>query len=227
MVQVGTRSSKRRTWRIVGWSLLVAVFGTGLLFALNWRTTLALLGEFLVCNDRLERADLILVMGGDFWGARVLKGAALGAEGYAPVVLISGPPYSGRPEGELAVKFLVDRGYPQAMFQVFGHHESSTVGEAIALRAELTRRKVKRVIVVTSDYHSRRCQIVLSLFCPGIRFLSAPSYERFNASSWWTDENAKKVFYSEWTKILGTVLVAFPRHEVASFDGWMRGLLHT
>jgi uncharacterized SAM-binding protein YcdF (DUF218 family) len=219
-------AARRRTWRIVGLSLLTVAGILALEIALNWRTTLSLLGGYLVSNDPPQRADLILVMGGDFWGPRVLKAAELGVRGYAPVVLISGPPYGGRPEGELAVEFLAVKGYPRRLFQVFGHNAPSTIGEAIALRGELERRGARRVIVVTSDYHSRRCQIVLRLFCPGIQFLSSPAYENFKAADWWTDPDAKQKFYSEWTKILGTVFVAFPRHEVASLETWIRGLVH-
>src|SRR5258708_21245133 len=85
----------------------------------SWRIyplILAKLGEFLLEADQPERSDAILVLGGDFWGARVLKGAELGIQGFAPRVLISGPPYRNRPQSELAIEFLVQKGYPKALF---------------------------------------------------------------------------------------------------------------
>src|SRR5579863_1347877 len=103
----------RQVIRIVRRVVLAAALTGILVAAIRWQATLAWMGEFLVCPDRPEHADLILVMGGDFLGQRVLKGADLGAKGFAPVVLISGPPYGWRPEGELAVEFLVDHGYPR------------------------------------------------------------------------------------------------------------------
>ena len=76
-------------------------------------------GNFLVCSETPQKADLILVIGGDFYGPRVLKGADLAVQGYAPLVLISGPPYGpGQPEGEFAVKFLATKGRPPDLGEI-------------------------------------------------------------------------------------------------------------
>jgi hypothetical protein len=75
-------------------------------------------GDFLVCSDTPQPADLILVLGGDFWGPRVLKGADLAVKGYAPFVLICGPPYHrDRSEAEFAIDFLTAKGYPRRLFR--------------------------------------------------------------------------------------------------------------
>ncbi len=178
---------------------------------MRWQAVLTSLGGFLVDSKPPQKADLILVLGGDFWGPRVLTGADLATHRYAPIALISGPPYRDRPEGELAVEFLVGKGYPRELFQVFAHHASSTIEEAKALRGELARRKVKRVLVVTSAYHSRRATIVLTLFCPGVEFISIPAPDlRYHVAEWWNDEGSRHVFYLEWTKIVGSVLIGIP-----------------
>jgi hypothetical protein len=145
-----------------------------------------------------------------------LKGADLAAGGYAPVVLISGGPYRGRPEGELAITFLAERGYSTRGFESFGHHAKSTIEEATALRPELARRGVKRVLLVTASHHARRSAIVFRLFCPGIQFISVPAPDsHFHASTWWMDPGSKTLFFSEWTKILGTVLIAYPKYCIS------------
>jgi uncharacterized SAM-binding protein YcdF (DUF218 family) len=196
-----------RRWLLAIAILLLAILGV------RWRSTLSGLGHLLIRSDALEPADLILVLGGDFWGPRVLKAAQLGTAGYAPVVLLSSPPYAGRPEGELTIPFLAERGYAPGLFQVFAHQAASTVAEAIALRGELARRKVKRVILVTSAYHSQRAYLVFRLFCPGIRLLSAPAPdEHYDPENWWQKSSSRDLFYSELTKMLGTVLVAYPRY---------------
>ncbi len=189
----------------------------GVLSFIRWQRTLTSLGDFLTYSQRPESADLILVLGGDFWGARVLKGADLGNQGYAPVVLFSGPPYKDRPEGEFAVQFLVEKGYAKDRFQVFGHNEPSTIGEAKVLCPELARRNAKRVILVTSAYHSRRAAIAMRLFCPGIRFISAPADSQFHAERWWKDQSSRDIFFSEWSKILGSVFVSYPIYR---FNHW-------
>lgn len=184
--------------------------------AVRWQSTLTLLGGFLVDSQPPQQADLILVLGGDFWGPRVLTGAELARQRYAPLALISGAPYQGRPEGELAIEFLVDKGYPKELFQVFGHHAGSTIAEAIALRPELARRHVKRVLLVTAAYHSRRATIVLTLFCPGVRFISVPAPDPYyHVQGWWNDDGSRDLFFSEWSKILGTVLLVYPRYLVS------------
>lgn len=153
--------------------------------------------------------DLILVLGGDFWGPRVITGAGLAEQGYAPLALISGPPYQGRPEGEWAITFLVKKGYPASFFAVFPHQAQSTIGEARALRGELARRGVRRVLLVTSNYHSRRAAIVLHAFCPGIDFISVPAPDsNYDPGNWWTKSDSRKLFVSEWGKILGVEVIA-------------------
>ena len=192
--------------RIVLWGALVLAA----IALIRWQAVLNWLGSYLVCSDPREPADLVVVMGGDFWGPRVLTGAEIGAQGLAPLVLISGPHYYERPEGELAVEFLVKQGYPRSLFAVFAHDQPSTLGEVLALRGELMRRGVKRVIVVTSSFHSRRCVILFRLFCPGIRFLSVPAPDAgYQANGWWKNARSRQLFFSEWTKILGSVVIAY------------------
>jgi uncharacterized SAM-binding protein YcdF (DUF218 family) len=186
----------------------------------RWQTTLSFLGRYLVYSLPPQSADIILVLAGDFYGHRVLKAAELAKQGYAPLVLISGGPYGSEMEGDYAITFLRTQGYPTRLFETFGHHAHSTIEEAIALRGELARRRVKRVILVTSDFHSRRSAIVFRLFCPGIDFISVPGAEPyFHADRWWMDNHSRALFYSEWTKIFGTVLIAYPKDLIGRLLG--------
>jgi len=180
-----------------------------------WQPVLSFIGSLLIYSETPQQSELILVLGGDFWGPRVLKGAELGRAGYAPLVLISGPPYQGRPEGELAIPFLEGKGYSRKMFAVFGHNAPSTWTEAMAVRQELLRRGVKRVILVTSAYHSRRASLVFRLLCPGVKFISVPAPDPvYHVDQWWNDASSRRFFYSEWSKIIGSLLLA-PRMVVA------------
>jgi len=176
---------------------------------IRWKSCLAYLGGFLIDSQAPRPADLIVVLGGDFWGPRVIQGADLAQAGYAPLVLFSGTLYKDRPEGEWATSFLVERGYPARLFAVFPHAARSTVDEATALRGELARRRVRRAILVTSSYHSRRAAMVLQVICPGIHFISVPAPDpHYDPDNWWNRADSRKLFFSEWTKILGFVLMA-------------------
>lgn len=187
----------------------------------EWRGVLTYLGEFLVSPQSPQSADLIVVLGGNFWGPRVIKGADLAVAGYAPLALISGTPYQhDRFEGEFAIDFLTARGYPKRLFQSFGHHAPSTIAEALVLRPELEQRRVHRVLLVTSAYHSRRAAIVFRLFCPDIRFITiAAAGEEYRPDRWWEDASSRKLFFSEWSKILATVFVVYPVHQIAGLFG--------
>ena len=196
-------------------SCLVALV---LVAGFRWQATLTALGSFLVCSETPQPSDLILVLGGDFYGPRVLKGAELATQGYAPRLLISGPPYrsrpeeQSRPEGEFAIAFLAQQGYPTGSFESFGHNARSTIEEAIALRPELARRGVKRVLLVTSAHHSRRALIVFQMLCSGIHFISVAAPDPFyHADRWWRDASSRRLFVSEWTKIAGSVFITLSR----------------
>jgi uncharacterized SAM-binding protein YcdF (DUF218 family) len=200
--------------------LLIAVTAIAVLGGVVWHCYpdgLNWLGEFLVEADQPEPADAILVLGGDFWGPRVLKGAELGASHLAPRVLISGPPYGNRPESELAIEFLVQKGYPSELFVSLPIEARSTIEEAIALAPRLYRLGIRRVILVTRASHSRRAMIVFRLFCPGIRFRSVPAMDDFQARRWWMNPESKRLFYLEWSKILGTVFVKYPEFQFHYF----------
>jgi uncharacterized SAM-binding protein YcdF (DUF218 family) len=193
-------------------TLLVLTLSLGGILALEWRAVFAYLGNYLVLSEAPRPADLILVLGGNFYGPRVLKGADLVAQAYAPLALFSGPPYQGRPQGQASIEFLARQGYSTRGLDSLDVHAESTIEEAQAVCPELLRRGTKRVLLVTASFHSRRSAIVFGLFCPGIQFISVPAPDpQYHPDTWWMDASSKKLFFSEWEKILGTVLVVYPR----------------
>ena len=208
----------RRRW--LGAVLLACLIGVLGFAAIHWRTIFARIGYSIIDSQAPRPADLILVLGGDFYGPRVFKAADLALQGFAQTVLISSPPYQGRPEGQFAIAVLVSKGYPGRLFAVFAHHAASTIDEAIALRAELARRGAKQVILVTSAYHSRRTAIVFRLFCPGIRFVSVPAPDsQYEAEEWWSNPKCRHLFFSEWSKVIASVVIVYPRY-LLSFPGF-------
>jgi uncharacterized SAM-binding protein YcdF (DUF218 family) len=191
-----------------------------LLAGIAYPLTLTWLAKFLLLSQQPERADLILILGGDFYGPRALLGAELGKRGYAPRVLISGALYENRPEGEFAVRFLVERGYRRELFISFPRTTQSTIEEAIALCPELHRLGASKVLIVTSNYHSRRANLVFRLFCPGVRFRSIAAADRqFEVENWWKNPQYRGIFFSEWKKIIGTVFWKYPEHSLRRLWG--------
>ena len=173
------------------------------------------LGDLLVVSDPLEKADVIYVLAGDFFGARVLFGAELGARGYAKQVVLSGGPYGNQYEGDMAVDYAVEHGYPRNLFCAVRLGVPSTMDEARAIGPIFQRMGAKRIILVTSNFHSRRTALVFRLLLPNLRFAVVGTPEKdFDPSSWWKNDHARSLFFSEYKKLIGTLVLGFSSMQV-------------
>ena len=175
-----------------------------LLLVLFHAPILAAMGNFLVKAGPLQKADIIVVLAGDGFGHRILKAGELVKEGYAPLALISGPSGNyGNYECDLAIPFAVKAGYPESYFLHFEHTARSTQSEAEKVRKKLREMGVKRAILVTSNFHTRRAGIIFRRAAPEIEFfvVAAPD-EFFKPDSWWHDREASKIFLYEWLKTI-------------------------
>jgi len=163
---------------------------------------LAALGGFLVQADAPAPADLAVVLGGDFYGHRIVKGAELVRQGLARKVLVSGGAncYGAR-ESELAINFAVKHGFPPDYFLAVSPPAHSTAEEAQLVVDELRRLKARSFLLVTSDYHTRRAGREFRRLVQGLemRVVAAPD-EYFRADSWWRNRQGQKIVFLEWTK---------------------------
>ncbi|MCC7153356.1 MAG: YdcF family protein [Bryobacterales bacterium] len=161
-------------------------------------------GHALVRNDGPEKADAVVVLAGGSGGDRILKGAELVRQGYAPIVLMSGPAsVYGLNECQLAIPFAVQHGYPESYFACVANHATSTRDEAQAVVAELKRRGVKKFLLVTSDYHTGRAARTYSAEAQGLQFrVVASRPPEFDIDNWWKTRDGIKGVYIEWSKTL-------------------------
>lgn len=176
---------------------LVALVGVAVCVA-AYPVWLSALGRFLVRAEAPVPADAVLVLGGDSYGHRVLKGGELVRQGYAPRVYVSGGPgYYGVLESDLAVAFAVRHGYPQSVFVPVLHRSLSTREEARNILPELRRQGVRCLLLVTSDYHTRRAGAIFRSVGPDLALtVVAARDEVFTSDGWWrTREGRKTVFY--------------------------------
>ncbi len=165
----------------------------------------AALGGYLVKTDPPSKADVVFVLAGDPAGNRILKAAELVREGYAPKAMISGPDgMYGFHECDLAISFAVKAGFPESEFLHFENEAHSTQEEVNFAVAEFHKRNYRKILVVTSDYHTRRAGRVLRAAAPDLQFavVSAPD-NYFSAGAWWTNREGRKTFLYEWLKTLG------------------------
>jgi uncharacterized SAM-binding protein YcdF (DUF218 family) len=183
-----------------------ACAGLVLLAVLAWRPCLSALGAFLVNADPPRRADIVVVLAGDYSGNRIRKAAELVKQGYAPKILVSGPAgFYGEHESDAAIRFMTRQGFPAKWFIPFPNDALSTREEAKAVAAKLRELGVVRADIVTSNYHTHRARSDYIEDAPGIEFsmVAAPD-EYFTPDGWWKTREGRKTFLIEWLKTLAS-----------------------
>jgi Uncharacterized conserved protein len=162
-------------------------------------------GRMLIASDPPFQAQAILVLAGDYSGNRILKAAELVKQGLAPVVFVSGPGMIyGVDEANLAINFAVARQYPRSIFIAMHSNALSTADEAVYFGPEFQKRGIHRLMIVTSDFHTRRAGWIFRKgLAPGteIHMIAAPD-PYFQADNWWTVREARKTVFYEWSKTI-------------------------
>lgn len=193
--------SKPRSPRL--WLGVVLLVGL-LLAAVLHAQILGALGAYLVQAGPPQKADAALVLAGDGWGYRVLTAAQLARDGFVPRVLVSGPDGAyGLHECDLAIPFAVKHGYPESYFVHMENSARSTVAEARAVLPEIRRMGVQRLIVVTSNFHTRRAGAIFRKLAPDLTILVVAAQDKdFTADGWWHGRQGQKTFLMEWEKTI-------------------------
>jgi uncharacterized SAM-binding protein YcdF (DUF218 family) len=177
---------------------------------LFWTPFLMLCGSYLVEDDGPRKADAVVVLGGDQYGARVVKGAQLAAAGYAPVVLVSGPKRLVGYDSSDEVQYAEQQGYPASLFREVhlpGQDAGSTRSEARFLGSYLAAQGMKSILLVTSNYHTKRAAKLWRLQNPtlGVTVVAAPD-PFFAPDRWWKTRTGQKTFVYEWMKTISVML---------------------
>ena len=202
-------------------SLLFLIVFCFLLYAAR-RPLLRLAGESWVVEDPLQQSDALLLLGDDnFFADRATRASELYRQKLAPVIVASGRrlrPTAGI--AELMEHDLIERGVPKDRIIRFPHDADNTREEAQALRALVTEKNWRSVIVVTSNYHTRRTRYIFQRIFPesvSVRVASARDGE-FDPEHWWERRKSLKEFIRE----LAALVVATwelrrePAHTVQS-----------
>jgi uncharacterized SAM-binding protein YcdF (DUF218 family) len=144
----------------------------------------------------------MFVLAGDTWGQRILRAGELYRAGMAPKVFVSGPEGNyGYTEDELAIGFARKRGFTDVPFTGIPNHGRSTLSEAKEVLPVLRAAGCRSVLVVTSDFHTRRAGRILRREWPdlAVRMAAAPTRD-YDVERWWTTRDWQKTFFFEWSK---------------------------
>lgn len=173
------------------------------------RPILRLAAEEWIVEDALDKADALIVLGDDnFYADRATRGAQLFREGKSPVVVASGRrlrPNAG--VAELMEHDLFERGVPKDKIVRFVHDADSTLEEAQALVKLAKEKKWRSVIVVTSNFHTRRTRYIFRhVFPPGteVRVASARDGD-FDPEHWWEKRKSIKELTGEFAGMVVTI----------------------
>jgi uncharacterized SAM-binding protein YcdF (DUF218 family) len=162
-------------------------------------------GDYLVESSAPEKADAIVVLAGDNRGARIMRAAELVRDGYAPIALVSGPmEIYGVNEADLAIQYAIRHGAPASYFQPVYRPALSTLDEAKAFAVELQQRNIHKLLLVTSDYHSRRAlSIFRRIIGPSVIIHAVTAPDRyFRADAWWQNREGQKTVFYEYSKAI-------------------------
>ncbi len=157
--------------------------------------------ESWVVDEPAAHADAIIVLGDDnFYADRATRAAELYRQGVAGIVVGSGRrlrPNAGI--SELMEHDLVERGVPKEKIIRFVHDAESTSDEGNALVHLAGSHKWKSVVVVTSNYHTRRARYILQKeFPPSIAVSIASARDGdFDPQRWWEKRRSVKLFIQE------------------------------
>jgi len=187
--------------------LLVFVALCGVLYLVR-HPLLRFAAESWIVEDPIDHADAIILLSDDnFYADRATRAAELFRGGKAPLIVASGRrlrPVAGL--AELMEHDLIERGVPKDKIVRFPHDADNTKEEAQALTPLVVQKKWRSVIVVTSNYHTRRARYIFRHVFPqniDVRVASARDGD-FDPERWWEKRKSVK----EFTKELSGMVVA-------------------
>jgi hypothetical protein len=167
--------------------------------------SLAFLGaaRFLVINNP-QHSDLILVLAGET-DHRPALALQLLDQGYAKQVLIDVPTQSKIYEYtqlQLAENYV--QGLPQhAQISLCPIVGLSTQDESRDVKQCLANRDVRSILIVTSDFHTRRALSVFRRQIPQISYSIAAAHDDAQFGlEWWRHRQWAKVCFEEWLRFL-------------------------
>ena len=160
----------------------------------------------LVYEDPLVKAEAIVVLAGGN-GSRIETAARLYHEGFGEKLFFSG--FRVYPEtytSSLMKKYAIKLGVPEdKIITWIPDVEVSTRGEGTANLELLNKNRIKKIILVTSAYHTRRAKLMyenaVSLLEYDIEFIVHPAPDPYvPIEGWWKLRTGQKGIFLEYIK---------------------------
>jgi uncharacterized SAM-binding protein YcdF (DUF218 family) len=151
--------------------------------------------QLLTIEQPPENADIMVVLGGE-WVYRPKHALELYNLQLAPNIIVTGQGDAG------AIKrWLAARGLPPSAIQVEGK-SLNTMQNAELTVPLLRERNARRVVLVTSWFHSRRALACFRKAAPEIAFVSLPTVED-RPKGRWPNRYERRMVLQEYVKLAG------------------------
>jgi uncharacterized SAM-binding protein YcdF (DUF218 family) len=172
-------------------------------------------GEYLVL-DQPAHADAIVVLAGDKNDRRFSRGLELVHQGFAPRMLLDANSdliVFGRTPAVLEDQLIRSLNLNPDQVQVCPIQGDSTDEETRYVAQCLHPAQISTVLLVTSDFHTRRALSIFQHRLPNYRWsIAASRDESVFQQNWWQRREWAKTAFMEWTKLIWWEAVDRWRH---------------
>lgn len=187
------------------WSILILF---GLLPVLIYLGLMAV-GGILIVGDPLQRADVVVLLGGGD-AQRREEAVHLYQDRYATLMVLTETgekdPKTGLLYSALEQEAVMQMGVPSGGIIFTEQHGNNTYDEAVSVRKLLTPNgRVKSVIIVTDPYHTLRTRLIFrSVFKDsGIQVIIRPVRNHwYRSTTWWQSSEGWRMTIEEYTKVI-------------------------
>jgi DUF218 domain len=164
-------------------------------------------GRFLIVNQP-RKSDVIVVVAGET-DRRPARGLELLGQGYAPRLILDVPAEAKIYQwSQLEIARRYVDGLPQAgSITVCPISGLSTKDEAQDAARCLQGVNARRILLVTSDFHTRRALSIFNRILPADYSVAAAFDTSHFGVQWWQHREWAKVNFEEWSKLIWWELV--------------------
>lgn len=163
-------------------------------------------GQYLIVNNP-QKSDVIVVLAGDVNDVRYRRGMELLRNGYAHDLLLDASEdftLYGKTFVAAAAEFVrADAGPLAAHVHVCPIRGDSTASEARYVANCLAPYHPRAVLLVTSDFHTRRASSIFPRKLPQYRWSTAAAGDPYIFQpKWWRTRESVKTTFLEWQKLI-------------------------
>lgn len=193
------------------WIALIALLAIAIMLLLFRVPIMRAAGNFLIYEDDLKKVTYAFVLSGGPWD-RGNEAVRIFEKGFADTLVCTGEniPHDFKAlgldmlESEITEKNMLNKGVPKSRILLL-KKGTSTQEESEEILAFCKARNVKSIIVLSTDFHTRRIkQVFKNKFeKEGIEVIvwAAPS-SKYDAQNWWQSEDGLIALNNEYIKQL-------------------------